>query len=78
MGTKNHSPESLNQAQFLIRIAKLNAFLFPAVRDKGLTSILIHRFLFEAGLLMWPNKSPELTAVGNCRIAAVVYVMSRR
>jgi hypothetical protein len=41
-------------------------------------SILIRQDLFEMVTLMWPNKSPEPTAVGAGRSAVAVHVASRR
>ncbi len=41
-------------------------------------SVLIRQTLFEVGTLMWPNKSPEPTAVGAGSSAVAVHVASRR
>jgi hypothetical protein len=41
-------------------------------------SVLIRQTLFEVEPLMWPNKSPEPTAVGAVRSAVAVHATSRR
>ena len=41
-------------------------------------SVMIRQCLFGIDTLMWPNKSPEPTAVGAVRSAVAVHAASRR
>ena len=47
------------------------------IRILGFT-MMVFMEIFGDDMTLWPNKSPEPTAVGACRSAVAVHVASRR
>ena len=65
-------------SDFILVLGSRLAVRTDRAEPSSFMSVVIRHDLFRVGTLMWPNKSPEPTAVGAVRSAVAVHVASRR